>query len=438
MAPLIATVVVVIVVVSGLTLAGVILRPPSSPTTPANIQVDRYPAGSSYTGQYGDEPYIARAPNGTAYVAWIGYDLLGSTIYLPSGQNFTTSIWLSSSATDGQTYSQAIRLSPASEPYAFDPSIAILPNGTILVAWLNETLSGPYSVVLATLFPGARTFSLSVPVVGYYLDRPWITSSSNGTVFLTYNQFTSSVSASTFWTVSYDGGQSFSPPRFLTGVTVTTAIVAGSAGTLYVAGFVQNPDFVDGPTQATFWVARVDTLNETTTSVVSVATTWLPYPIGFTFGNESWPGPALTVVGDTLVVVYSADNASELVSKVSTDGGSAWSAPAVLERASGVLFYMPWLTPLNSEAALAWRDTAQGSWNTYTAVLNTANESLGGIHRVNSQPGYPASVLNWHGDFLGAVSVSSTTYVVVWGDGRNLPNVYGLNHIYSATIVQMT
>ena len=427
-------VVVVVVVIAGLTLAGVLFKPSpsSSQEVPANVQVDRYPAGSNYTGQYGDEPYIARAPNGTLYVAWIGYDLLGPAPDPGARPNFTTSIWLASSANDGQTYSRPIRLSPVFELYPFDPSVATLPNGTVLVAWLNESSSVHYSVVLATILPGVSGFRLSVPISGDYLDRPWITSSTNGTVFLTYDQLIG-YSGATYWTASYDDGRSFASPRLLMHADLTGAIVAGPSDTLYAAGFVQTFAYGDTPIQATFLVASVDTLNGTT-SVVPIATVWLPYPSSFVFENESWPGPALTMVGSTLVVVYSANNATELVSRTSTDGGGAWSSPMVLEQASGVLHYMPWLTALGSEAALVWRDTTQGSWNTYTAVLNVVNESLNVSRLVSSQPGYPASVLNWHGDFVGAVSTSPTTCVVVWGDGRNLPNIYGLNHIYAATI----
>ena len=339
--PVVAVVIVVIVVIAGLTLAGVLFkRPgPSTGATPANVQIDRYPSGSNYTGQYGDEPSIARAPNGTLYVAWIGYDLLGPAPYSGAQPNFTTSIWLASSANDGQTYSQPIRLSPVFELYPFDPSLAILPNGTVLAAWLNESSSGSYSVVLATLPPKAGTFSLSIPISGEGLDRPWITSSANGTVFLTYDQFIEYAGA-TYWMVSYDGGRSFAPPRLLMHADITEAIVAGPEGTLYAAGLVQSFAYGDAPVRATFLVAGVDTLNGTT-SVVPIATAWLPYPTSFIFENESWPGPALTMVGGTLVAVYSANNASELVSRTSTKGGNAWSSPVVLDEATGVLHYMP-------------------------------------------------------------------------------------------------
>jgi hypothetical protein len=435
---MVAVVIVVIAVIAGLALAGVLFKsaPSSSATTPANVQVDRYPAGSSYAGEYGDEPYVALAPNGTVYVAWVGWDLLSPTSGPGAGTNFTTSIWLSFSHDDGSTYSPPTRLSPASEYYAFDPSIAFLPNGTMIVAWENSSApSGLYSVVFATLLPGASTFHLSVPVVLLDLDRPWITSSSNGSLFLTYDTL-SYESGSTYWTVSYDGGETFSISKILMSAFEIDAIFAGPPGNLYAAGFTQDYNGADVPTLATFSVASVDTISGQT-SVTPIATTWLPYPAGHLFENESLPGPALTLVEGNLVVVYPANNASELLCAVSNDGGNSWSAPVVLERASGVLYYMPYLTPLGSEAALVWTDTSQGSWNTYTAALNvTTGEPLSGSRLVSSQSGYPASVLNWHGGFLGAapVSSSSITDVIVWGDGRNLPNIYGLAQIYSATV----
>jgi hypothetical protein len=428
-------VIAVIVVLAGLTLAGVLFRstPSPSPTTPANVQVDRYPAGSNYSGEYGDEPYVAAAPNGTVYVAWVGWDLLSPTSGPGAGSNFTTSIWLAWSVNDGQSYSSPIRLSPNSEYYAFDPSIAILPNGTMVVAWENSSSpDGLYSVVLATFLPGASTFGLSVPVVQFGIDRPWIASSSNGSLFLTFDDLSYS-SAPTFWTVSYDGGRNFSSPEDLMSAFEIGAIVAGPSGSLYAVGFSQTYNGVDGPTLATISVASVDPISGQT-SVTRVATIWLPYPAGHAIENESFPGPAVTVVGGTLAVVYPANNASELLCTVSSDGGSTWSAPVVLESASGVLYYMPYLTPLSSGAALVWTDSAQGAWNTHTAVLNVTEESVSSSRLVSSQSGFPSTVLNWHGGFLGAAQSSTDTYVIVWGDGRNLPNIYGVAQVYSATV----
>ena len=43
---------------------------------PTNVQVDRYPTGSNFSGQYGDEPYVASMPDGGIADAWIGCRLV--------------------------------------------------------------------------------------------------------------------------------------------------------------------------------------------------------------------------------------------------------------------------------------------------------------------------------------------------------------------------
>ncbi len=402
--------------------------------TPLNLPLDRYPANSSFAGQYGDEPYVAHAPNGTIYVAWIGFDFLGPPATPGGLPNFTTAIWLSSSGNGGVSYTEPTRLSPPVETYSFDPSIAILPGGSVVVAWLNSSSpDGYYSVMLATQAPGAPGFHLSVAVSGSNLDRPWICSSSNGTMYLVYDVVGQGGSGFTYWMVSYNAGQTFGPPRVLMTNYVTGAVVAGPSGMLYAAGFSESTNFSGGPVPAIYWVGSVDTLTGQS-SMVSLATTYLPYDESFSLTNESHPGPALALVGGAIVVVYAANNASELVSRSSNDGGHSWSPPVVLEQTDGALYFMPWATPVGSSLALAWESTVGGSWNTYSALYNGTTGPLHNIRLISSEPGYPDSVLNWHGDFLGAVATGPQSYIVTWGDGRGLPSIYGLGHIYIAAL----
>ena len=416
------------------------LRQGSSSTPisgPVNVQIDHYPAGSNYSGQYGDEPYVTVAPNGTIYVVWIGYDLIAPPSPNQSYPTFATAIWIASSSDGGRSYSTPDQVSPPAELFAFDPSVAVLPDGAIAVAWGNNSApSGLDSIVVATLAPGAKDFTDHVPIGQTFgLDRPWISSSPNGTLFLAYALYlgASGYFVAVYWTESEDSGATFSYPQLLM-PGWPAAVVPGPSGTFWVSAL--DPfatQGADGWTSSHVDVGTVDLTNGTSSLSLMVNITQ-PYPLDFTLTKEWHPGPSLAVMGSRVVVAYATENATELVWNESADGGGTWSPGTILEGEGGASFRMPWVFPLGNDFALSWESNSTGYWNTYSAVFDPNGTPVGPVVMVSSQNGYPGTVLNWHGDFIGAAAIGSTQYVVLWGDGRGLTNIYGLGHIYGAVV----
>jgi hypothetical protein len=406
---------------------------PTSPGPPNNVRLDLYPNGSSYSGEYGDEPFVASAPNASLDVAWIGYHLMAEPTSPSAPANYSTEIWWASSSNAGKTYSTPIPVSLPTEEYSFDPSIAVLANGTVAVAWVNTTaVNGTYTIDVATRAPGAPGFTVRTVESGRGLDRPWLCAGTNGTLLLVYE----AAGTDLFWTVSPNGGATFGTPRVVLLHALPTAVAAGPGNTFYVAALGEElyaENGTDGPLPAEIEVASVNISSNSVSSSI-VATVWMAHPLDFLLANESHPGPAIAYAGGDLVVVYTADNDSELLWSESADGGTSWSSPAILAQGAGSLFEMPWVATVDGRIATAWESNAGGFWNTYSATYLPQGSPSGSPVEVSSANGYPADVMNWHGDFLSIAATSGGRYVVAWADGRGLPDIYGLDHIYAATL----
>lgn len=106
------------------------------------------------------------------YVAWIGCGGIG----------------FSRSADGGRTWSAPVEM--AGSANGWDPAVAVAPEGTLYVSFMNANATYAYPVV-DTSFNDGRTFSRSAtllpPDKGNWGDRDFIAAGPHGTVYLTWD-----------------------------------------------------------------------------------------------------------------------------------------------------------------------------------------------------------------------------------------------------------
>ncbi len=388
-----------------------------------NIRID------NYTGIAGDlhgvEPYVAVGKDGTIHVAWIGLQFNKSTTYYDEGPSFQTRIWYSKSTDGGLTFSNPLTASPWGDWY--DPSIAITPQGEVLIAYSGVSRD----LMVAKKINQDNSFQQIIAVKNlnyeHSFDRPWIAASRNGTVYLVWEDYGTTFGL-IFWATSTNGGVTFSTPMQIAGGywfpmgltvdendTVHVAMIGWSLG-------ATNPDQV--------WYARKPAGSEVF-QVKKLTTIQTLFPMAFDARAISLPGPAIAAEGNRVLVAYVSDSDKSLYLTQSNDDGLTWNAALIL-RSSSALIQMPWLATLKGTTVVAWRENVDGFWNTYYAKY--ANGTSITPIKVSDQNGYAADVLNWQGDFLGIAFTATDKVVVAWSDGRNLPNKYGYGHVYVSIV----
>ena len=433
--------IVTIVVVALVVLAGALLviGPPSAtppvPVASTNVQVDRYPTGSNWSGAWGTDPDAAESPNGTVYVVWLGVRVQAigdDSGYLPPN---ATAVWLAWSGNHGANYSTPVRVSPLGETYAFNPVITITPNGTVVVAWLNESSTeGIDTILVASEAVGSSAFYYTTAVeFPGPLDVPWLGSFPDGDVFLTYSD-----TEDIYWTVSSDGGRTFGPSTPIGGTGYPTDTVTAGASGLWVTGF----DLYPSAGLTSIWVASVN-VSSGVAYVSTPAYTNLPYPCTPFASKSSCAGATLAVADGTTYLAYTGGNQTSIQLVSTADGGRSWSTPeTVFTGPNDTAYVAPILLMSASGAhlALAWQDNSSGSWKEYVAVGTSTTATFGPAISVSDADGLPANVLNEHGcervaglcDDLALLSGSG--FLVLWSDGRGLPPTAWSSHVYSAQV----
>lgn len=200
-------------------------------------------------------PDAAFAPDGTLYVSYLNLEGVG---------NDPQTLWLARSTDGGTTLSAPVGVA---NHLVFQPRLAVGPDGTIYLTWLqgyavgNLSLVGPPApVVLVRSTDGGRTFSRPLPVsdpsrrlVG--AASPAV--GSDGSVLVLYEDFNRDVRDfenldGPVWelpfalvvTRSTDGGRSFTP-----GVVVDSDLVATSRFLVYQPTF---PSLAAGPSRSLY------------------------------------------------------------------------------------------------------------------------------------------------------------------------------------------
>ena len=455
----------VVVVIAGLLIAGLFVyeytltdKSTASLTVGANTRLDsNFQTNHTLQGTQtiqgdiqGDEPSVAVGGNGAIYVAWIGLSYFHNTT-----GDFETQIFFSESINNGASFSNPVPVSNISNPmsyYAFDPSVALSPNGTVFVSYLGEPLSGPSadSVMLAeermpSSSYGIATFSSTIVSSGSYYDRPWITISPQGIIYAVWDS-----DGQIFQASSSVSDLNFSTPRYLSiyvkgfGFATTaeaTGIETDASGTVYIPILAQNQSEysalgVGGDQLYNVLLARIPN-GSSGPENYNLATISTPPANNHFLTKEFHASPSIAVSPDgSVYVVYQSNNGTSLSLVESQAGSENFAAPVVLLHAKSSLVQMPSIA-LNrgaNELSLVWMANSTGYWNAFTAVFPAGKPSILSPVELSSANGYPSETMNWHGDFLGVAYVSGDKYVAVWSDGRGLSGTYGYGHIYASIV----
>ncbi len=423
-------VVVTAVVVTLAILLPLIYEQPSPPPTPSpgvNVEVDQYAAGSPWAGEYGDDPAVAVAPNGTIAMAWEGLDELAPPT-VPGGlPTFATQVFVSYSYDAGVQYSAPLAVGGLNATSAFEPSLVYAPNGTLFLAYANATATEDQQVLVFAAPPGEPFGAGTIAVAGQSLARPMLFALPQGIVGLAfmYSEFVE-------WTTSTNGAQSFGAPTILLeGILTGGTVWKGDEVTLVglEAGAVSG-------TTVSLWSITLNASDPRSSVTGTPATIQMPYPDSISLPNLSRPGPAVTAAGGLLYLVYSSENETELTLATSSTNGSTWAGPFDLWSGHNLSVETPGVetSPTGSTLVISWQSTAGGLWKTYAALFSVRTGLLSAPASVSSAPGFPASVRNWHGTSIGLAIQAGGRFVVAWGDGRGLTGVYGLTHIVACTV----
>ncbi|MFZ0830188.1 MAG: hypothetical protein WCB18_05590 [Thermoplasmata archaeon] len=404
--------------------------PPPSPTVGPNVHVDDYATGSGWAGQFGDDPTVAVAPNGTIAVAWEGLYELAPPSTPEGSPNYTTSIFVSESYDGGQEYSTPQLVGAPNTTQAFAPSLAFAPNGTLFVAYENYSANPIGEIIVTSAATGHRFTSLTVAERQESLSEPRIFVLRDGTVILTFNLLgLVEVAAST------NGGQSFP-----LGTEVAQGIVTGA--TLWdgdLITLVGLNTLAEVVTNVTTWSATFNATGAGSPILGAPGYLTMPdpyFPLNATADAISLPGPTVAAAGGLLYLFYATDNETELVVQVSTTYGASWQVASTLLRAANETFEVPVAqTGLGGKRiVLSWESTQGNFWNTYAALYDVTTGLFSGPTLVSSADGFAASVRSWHGYAMGLAIEGSAECVAVWGDGRGLNGAAGLTHIFAATL----
>jgi hypothetical protein len=296
---------------------------------------------------------------------------------------------------------------------------------------------------------------------------------STGYVYASWSDFHGSGCNTIFISRSTDQGATFSAPLKISGGICSNqgpSITFGGSGKVYVAwqggtggSFMKAPGSVNGAA----FVASTD--NGQTFSNAQLVTLYSPFtsgqfsgngarecgdsplncPTGQTFPRFDLAGPYLTddtVNGGVLVMAFQAAQPSgqgQIAYVRSTDGGTTWSAQALLAPSTTGHQFFPWLTASNGRINAIWYDSA-GDPN-YSATRAPCNTAAGGttaclnVRYTESADGgltwsAPVNVTNtptnpnyeqfggrlvpFFGDYI-TVAAQGNTIGAVWTDQRN-------------------
>jgi hypothetical protein len=403
--------------------------PPAPPLAGPNVQLDDYASGPTWAGQYGDDPTVAVAPNGTVAVAWEGFDEISpppSPSSAPAAYN--NAIFVSFSGDGGQHYSAPFFVGAPGTDAAFTPALAFAPNGTLFVAYDNATNTENEQIVVAAETDGKNFTPGVIAEQGQLVDSPWLAVLPNGELVLAF-QYSGFVE----WASSTNGGRTFGAPTILLEGVFTAGTVRPPAEVTLV-GISSDSAF---PTPISMWSVTFNALTVGPSLLGTGATTVVPYiPFDLMLPNLSRPGPTVTSLGSELYLFYTANNETELAMQISSTNGSTWAGPYILWNPHNTTIETPVVeaAPDADFLVLAWESTQGGFWKTYSAVYNAQTGLLSSPVTVSDEDGFSAKVRNWHGHSMGLATTGSTRFAVVWGDGRGLTGTFGLTHVYASTL----
>ncbi|MDE1836296.1 MAG: PKD domain-containing protein [Euryarchaeota archaeon] len=374
----------------------------SLPSLPANIAVSRVapqPAG---------EPTVAVNRYGTLEVDWEEQGMPQNPVG-PAGFSFSND--------SGSTFGASLIPAIAGSSFEYDvTSGGLSPNGTIWLGFGSSPGScGSGFTSDDRLVPmwGNGTHSGSplndIPCTaagsGQFLDRDWLSTTPNGTVFQVVDDSSGNVWMGTVW-----GGSRMAPPKIV--------YVQGANG-IPINALAYND---------TLW-AVADAGDSTGASgcFVTVSTntgnSWTQgsSPSGCSNAGISWE--VAWGAHATLDLDYVDSSGVEFVQ--STDLGATWSSPVLLSGTvpSGTNFQTPTVMgdPSTGELEAVWLDTraavSTSGWNVYEVDSPDNGATWSAVRPLsNAIVGTGSSF--WPGDFIWSIITPWGTAAAVWGDAR--------------------
>jgi hypothetical protein len=377
---------------------------------------------SSCSGQ-NQEVVSAADTSGDIYQAWIGCGGIG----------------FARSTNNGTSYNAPLTMSGSSG--AWDPALAVAPNGTVYVAFMS-TANDP---VVEASFDHGATFTQTADIVppgsGYFGDRPFIAVAPDGTVYVTWDYGPNSSNVQT--TCSPVGSCSFADGQ------LNAVIEKSTDGGKTFSGFKAiGPNY---PTMGGFAApllvdshGRVDSLYEGhPTDSTS------PYAIHngyeyFTYSNDAgvtWPSSTVQVrpdagtvavanwwingsiaidAGGTLYATWDTQTSGADVGwlSYSTDNGATWSAPTRVSQDNTNAAHIMEVTggPAGT-AYVGWQTSAPSQgYATYLQTFTTASGLVGTPQQISTNYGN-SSV--WPGDTFGLTTLPNNQLAVSWGSADN-------------------
>jgi hypothetical protein len=346
----------------------------------------------------------------------------------------------------GRTFSSPLTLpgSPGSTRNAWDPSIAVAPDGTVYAAFMVAHDSQWYPVLAASFDHGAKftqVTSLVPPDPKNWGDRDFIALGPDGTVYLSYDYgpnrtsvtFVCASNGSCGYSTgdvnvvmqkSTDGGKTFGPmvhvsPGFPASGGDSAPLLVEPSGRIDVL-------YQDYPITNTTTYAMAPGTEYFTSSTDGGSSWSTPVPVGADVGtmslSEWWiDGDIAMDAGGNLYATWDTQgtNPDGTPNDVgwlsySTDHGRHWSgpiqgpadrqsAPHIVEVAGGPsgIAYVGWLS-----------DSDPRGYAQYLRTFSVTHGWLSGPFQVSTEFGDPSV---WPGDTFGISTLSPSQVVLSWG-----------------------
>jgi hypothetical protein len=412
-----------------------------------NVQVDSLAPGASFPWAYANEsvqgvqPSVAVGAGGQVYASWIGFSTSSPQVYPSSARGFRTQILFSASTDGGKSYSAAVEVSNSTNPLSyscFDPSTAVAPNGTLAyVAYACYSQGGFATTIFVAAGSegpsGDFSFTQNAVSVGVGFSSPWMVVSKSGVVYLAWDS-----SYELYWatvrpnmTIGRPSSNTF-PTEY--GWTTGAALLPN--GTMAVVAYGYGRPNAANSTISVLYAPLSRDGHSGNLGWTSVANLTVPSSMYIGGAVPFVPGPALTITsGGTPYIAYASDVGHSLLLTWLTPGGQSWSSPVVLGSSQNGTVESPALASGGIGVIVAaWMGNATGAWDAYVSAYQTSASKLAGPIKLNSAPGFASGPMTWHGDFMSVAQVSGSRFVVLWSDGRGVPDYYGYGHIYSSLV----
>ncbi|MEY9858895.1 hypothetical protein ABH935_004518 [Catenulispora sp. GAS73] len=417
--------------------AGVATSPPASAHPAPRATVGPILDVSSACSGQNQEVVSAADTAGDIYQAWIGCGGIG----------------FARSTNNGTSYNSPVTMAGSSG--AWDPGLAVAPNGTVYVSFMSTS---NYPVVEASFNHGAtftQTANVVPPGSGYFGDRPYIAVAPDGTVYVTWDYGPDSSNVQTI--CSPTGSCSFSNGE------LNTVMEKSTDGGKTFSGFKAiGPNY---PTMGAFAApllvdpqGRVDALYE---GHQTDAGTYALHPgyEYFTWSNDAgatWPTSTVQVrpdagtialanwwingsiaidAGGTLYATWDTQTSNTDTGwlSYSTDNGATWSAPTrVTPDNTNAAHIMEVTGGPAGTAYVGWQTNAPSQgYATYLQTFTTASGLIGSPQQISTNYGNSQV---WPGDTFGLTTLPNNQLAVSWGSadsGSSTAEIY-------ATIVSET